>query len=285
MGLLCRKICEPDLDAVADLLVRGFPIHRKSYWTAGLARLSDRAPIDEYPRYGYLIESDDAVVGVVLTIFSERRIDGGTQVRCNMSSWHVAPNFQGYAPLMVSAALRHKEVTYVNVSPAPHTLPIIEAQGFRRFCDGQVICVPAFNKFVKGARIYDFDLTRGHTKALTADERELIAEHVKQGCVALNCVFEGRVYPFVFIPRTRLRGKIPCLHLAFCRRVEDFVNFAGPLGRALLRRRHGLIIVDSNAPIPGLAGRYFADLGPKYFRGPTAPALGDLSYTEGVYFH
>ncbi len=32
--------------------------------------------------------------------------------RCNLSSWYVEPAFRAYAPLLVSQALRHKEVTY-----------------------------------------------------------------------------------------------------------------------------------------------------------------------------
>lgn len=285
MRLLCRQICDSDLDEVADLLVSGFPIRHKDYWAAGFARLSARPPLGDYPRYGYLLESDGVVAGVVLMIFSECRIAERTYIRCNMSSWHVAPKFQSYAALMVSSALRRQDVTYINVSPAPHTRPIIEAQGFRRFCNGQVIAAPALNRPVRGVRVAEFDSTREEAQALTEDERDLIAEHVKLGCVALTCTHEGRVYPFVFVPRTRLHGKVPCLHLAFCRRVEDFARFSGPLGRALLRRGGALVVVDSNGPIPGLVGRYFADLGPKYYKGPTPPALGDLSYTEGVFFH
>ena len=29
-------------------------------------------------------------------------------------------------------------------------------------------------------------------------------------------------------------------------------------------------------------GKYFAEYGPKYFKGPAPPRLGDLSYTELV---
>jgi hypothetical protein len=40
--------------------------------------------------------------------------------------------------------MRHRNVTFVNVSPAPHTRPIVEAQGFARYSDGQFVAVPAF---------------------------------------------------------------------------------------------------------------------------------------------
>jgi hypothetical protein len=36
-----------------------------------------------------------------------------------------------------SQAIKHKNVTYVNISPALHTRPIVEAQGFSRYGNGQ----------------------------------------------------------------------------------------------------------------------------------------------------
>ena len=66
--------------------------------------------------------------------------------RCNLSSWYVEPAFRTYAPLLVSQAMRHKDVTYMNVSAAPHTWPIIEAQGFARYSEGIFVCLPALQR-------------------------------------------------------------------------------------------------------------------------------------------
>jgi hypothetical protein len=40
------------------------------------------------------------------------------------------------------------------------------------------------------------------------------------------------------------------------------------------------VIIDANAPIPGLVGGYSRGNMPKYFKGPQRPRLGDLAYTE-----
>ena len=56
----------------------------------------------------------------------------------------------------MSQALRHKHVTYLNVSPAPHTLPIIEAQGFARYCDGVFVAVPMLNGLFGGGGVRVF---------------------------------------------------------------------------------------------------------------------------------
>ena len=47
-------------------------------------------------------------------------------------------------------------------------------------------------------------------------------------------------------------------------------------------QRFGL--VDASAAVPGLFGRYFPDIGPKYAKGPNPPAPGDLAFTEFVVF-
>ncbi len=74
---------------------------------------------------------------------------------------------------------------------------------------------------------------------------------------------------------------MPCAQLIFCRDVADFVRFAGPLGRYLLRRGIPWVILDSERADQGasriLSGR---ESGRKYFRGPDKPRLGDLAYTE-----
>ena len=87
------------------------------------AQLRRHATPAGLPKFGYLLESDGRVVGAVLLICSLVR-DGDQDVpRCNLSSWYVDAAFRAYAPMLVSRAMRHKDVTYVNVSPAPHTRP------------------------------------------------------------------------------------------------------------------------------------------------------------------
>ena len=62
--------------------------------------------------------------------------------------------------------------------------------------------------------------------------------------------------------------------------MADFVRFAGPIGWFLARRGLPFVIIDANAPMPGLAGWYSHGDMPKYFKGPQRPRLGDLAFTE-----
>jgi hypothetical protein len=275
----CRQIAEADVPAVIALLARGFPSRGRQFWEHALRRLSGREPPAGLPQYGYLLESGGHPVGTILLICSTIRAADNLITRCNFSSWYVDPGFRAWAPMLVSRALAHKNVTFLNVSPAPHTRPIIEAQGFARYCDGVYVTVPMFNAPFGSNRMRVFDARKRPDVRFESFEEEILLQHAELGCISLWCTTAERAYPFVF--RTRLvKNLVPCTQLIYCRDVADFVRCAGPLGRYLARRGKPLVILDANGPIPGLVGFYRRGSAPKYFKGPQRPRLGDLAYTE-----
>jgi hypothetical protein len=272
-----RQIEEVDLAGVVDLLARGFPVRSSAYWQRAFARLRAHRGPPHLPQFGYLLECGGAPVGVVLTIGSVRPAGDKPAVLCNLSSWIVEPAFRAYAPLLISAALRHKDVTFVNVSPAPHTIPIVEAQGFTRYSNGQFVAVPA----LAPAPGVEVGLQEGdETSKAPCDpvELELMRSHRTYGCITLWAVTPERAFPFVFLPR-QVNGVIPCGELVYCPSLAAFIRFARPLGRALLRRGRAFVLIDAPAPIAGLLGHFVAGKRPKYCRG-TPPRIGDLAYTE-----
>ena len=277
----CRQIADDDLDSLAELLKRGFGARRThAFWRHALACLQARAAPPDVPRYGYLLENDGVAVGAILLIFATT--PGGDALRANVSSWYVEPAFRGYAPLLVAQALKLKHVTYLNVSAVRHTWPILEAQGYRRYSNGVLVAVPALQR----SRAGDMRLLAANQAPDAPHEpfeRDLLVEHAGYGCVSFWCVTGARAFPFVFRPRI-VKGVVPCAQLIYCADVADLVRFAGPIGRHLAGRGRPFVIVDANGPIAGLAGRYFADTMPKFFRGPVQPRLGDLAFTETALF-
>jgi len=274
----CRQIDERDIAAVAELFGRGFPNRNRRFWRHALAELARREPPPGLPKYGYLLETDGAPVGAILLICAMMRAGGGLAPRCNLSSWFVEPPFRAYAPLLVAQALRHKEVTYLNVSAAPHTWPIIEAQGFARYSEGIGVCLPALSRAPAGERIEVSDARQAPPGA-DPFERDMLEQHAAHGCISVWCVSGERAYPFVFRPRL-VKGVVPCVQLIYCRDIADFARCAGPLGRYLLRRGRPIVIVDAETPLAGVVGIFRRGSKPKYFKGPQRPRLGDLAYTE-----
>ncbi len=276
----CRQIGDDDVGAVVDLLTRGFPQRGRSFWTHALEQLRKRDHPADLPKYGYLLEADGAPVGTILLICAALRAGEGMAPRCNLSSWYVEPDYRAYASLLVMQALRHKDVTYLNVSPARHTWPIIEAQGFSRYCDGIFVAFPALDGWSSGGAKADvFDARRNPPVRFDLFEADMLARHAEFGCISLWCVSGGDAFPFVFRPRL-VKGVVPCVQLIYCRDVALFTRFAGPLGRYLLRRGRPVVIIDANGPIAGLTGLFRPGSMPKYYKGPQRPRLGDLAYTE-----
>jgi hypothetical protein len=277
----CRPIGEGDIAAVADLFLRGFPGRPRRYWLAGLEHQRE-APIPPgYPRFGYVLMNGEAAVGAILLLFAAG--DGGT-VRCNLSSWYVEPAFRGYAPLLLNVAAKRRDVTYLNVSPARHTWPTIEAQGFTRYSSGQLVVAPLLGRGGEDAVV---ECVGPDDAAIEAcPERHLLASHAGFGCLSLVCATADGRHPFVFRRARVRRGHIPlpAAQLVYCRDMADFVRFARPLGRFLLRRGMPFVLLDANGPVPGLAGFHLADWRRKYFKGPVPPRLGDLAYTELALF-
>lgn len=278
--LVCREIEQTDIAAVATLLAREFQRHTHQFWLLALVQLSQREPPPGLPKYGYLLDYDGAIVGAILLISSTVR-EETVWTRCNFSSWCVAPNFRAYASMLVSKALAHKQVTYINISPAPHTLRILEAQGFTRYSHGVFIAAPIIAS-PYGALIKVANSRREPDVSFDPVDQQTLSDHAAFGCISLWCETSDRAYPFVF--RRRLVKGVPCAQMIYCQSVNDFVRFAGPIGRFLAMRGQFFVIIDAHGPVSGLVGTFRKGVMPKYFKGQHQPRLGDLAYSEAALF-
>jgi hypothetical protein len=277
----CREIGTADLDAVADLLTRGFAVRSREYWMRGLRRQSVRDVPEGFPRFGYMLDHEGKPVGVLLLIYTARDTGGGTSIRCNLSSWYVAPAFRNYAPMLTSIAHRHKHVTYVNISPARWTWRTIEAQGFRTYCGGLFFSFPALSRPTKGMRVEVVQHDAQAVDGLSEADVALLARHAAYGCLSLVCrAADGRCSPFILQPLRIRRIKVPAMQLIYCADVANYVDCIGAIGRFLLWRGRLSVALDSNGRMNELVGFYRGSRPRKYFKGPQRPRLADLSDTE-----
>lgn len=280
-SLRVRQIVEADLPAVASLLTRGFPFRSEDYWLRGLARQAKRPRPQEHPAFGYCLDQAGRPVGVLLLLFSSVRSGGETIVRCNVSSWYVEPEFRAFGSMMVNAATRNKNVTYFNITPAPHTWSTVEAQGFSMYCRGLIYGALALSKPVRSAVVQPLD--EAETSGLSAYEIDVLRQHASFGCLSLVLRDGANVYPFVF-QRHRVKNVVPVDRLLYCRDVGDVARYAGNLGRFLARRGGLLVRFDANGPAAGVVGWYTEKRGRKYAKGAHPPQLGDLAFTEAALF-
>ncbi len=282
-NVVCRPIEDRDIPAVIDCLTRGFATERtRDYWASGLAVMAGRPRVGDYPRYGHLLEVEERVVGVMLQIFSTREGAEGAAPRCNLSSWCVDEEYRGYAHALHARSVRRREVVYLNISAAPHTVAALKAVGYRRYAEGQFVFAPLLARGGANARVVEFAADRAEASLLSCAERRLLADHAALGCIALIGVTDSAARPLVFQSSAIWRRLIPCAHLIYCREMSDLAIFSAALGRYFAKRGRFICVADANGPVAGLAGRFFGEREPRYFKGPSAPQPCDLAYTELV---
>lgn len=274
-GVICRQIAAADADAVADLLAAGFPARPQSFWRQALRRLADHAAPPAFPKYGYLLADGDRLVGVLLMICTAPT--DGTLVRCNVSSWYVEPLYRGFAALLVARAFSHKPAVFTNVTPAPNTLPLMDAQGYRVYCRGRLLAMPILNWRGERAQVSRVTARQPPPGGLTPADAKVLLDHAGFGCLCVVVTIGDHAFPFVF-QRRAARRRPPHAMLVWCRSVGEFVTCAGPLGLFLAKRGIPFVLLDADGPIAGLHGRFAA--APKFFKGAEPPRHGDLAYSE-----
>jgi hypothetical protein len=272
--LRVREITERDFEPVSEFLGRqiGYP---PDYFLELFERMRGGPALPGYSRYGRVLDYDGETVGAIILIFSRRE----DLIQCHITGWAVEPTFRPLAALFFARDLVHEGITYLNLSArsSPHTVPIIEAQGFIRYSDGEFFCIPALQPASNDkAKVLSAD--KEPNAPFDISDRTLLLDHLSFGCICLWCVTPERAYPFVLRPRL-FKRIVPGAQLIYCRDVADFVRFAGPIGRHLVRRGKCVVRIDANGPIPGLIGVYQRGVDCRYYKG-IKPRLGDLAYTH-----
>lgn len=266
----CRQIVESDLEALTTLFMAGFPHHTRAFWDKGLAQVAALPQVDALPRIGYVLEAEQGIVGALLTITA--RHPGG-EILSNVSAWYVEQAYRAHSTLLTAMATKHKHVVYLNASPAPHTVKTLAPLGWKAFNFGRSIGFTALRP--GGGKV---------SRKIPADlpERALLEDHRGWGLVSLVCVQDGRACPFVFRRRRFTKLRLPIVELIYCRSTGEFERCAGALGRYLLLR--GAIGILLDGKMEGLFSVYIDGREPRLYKGPHAPTLNNLAYTEKIFF-
>jgi hypothetical protein len=273
-----REIAEEDLPAVVALLAEGFPSRRSVYWRRGFENMRALPALPGYPRYGYLLEEDGAVQGLIL-LLSTRNADGIP--RANLTAWYVRAAYRSKAVFLYKLAIRQNGGLHLNLSPSAHVLPIVERFGFKPYTGG--VCLLDARAALRPAR--GWRLTRyepGRGCGLSAAAEELAARHHDYGCTVL-ILHSGAAAPELIIYRVKwIKGLIPCAQMLLGA-PGQVLSAAGPLMRHLLGRAIPLALVDISEDTESAGARRYPGRNVRYVKGP-APAVGDMTDSELALF-
>lgn len=285
--LRCRLITDADLDAVAALLTEGFGKREREPWRCGLERLRERELPEGRPRYGYCLLAGKRLVGVILVISSLRDRTGVAVPVANVASWYVKPDYRAYAQMLVSMALKQRDITYVNISAAPHTWSIVEKQGYTKYCNGLFVSFAALTPPQPGVEIITVDANGEVPEAIRQfADVPLLRRHAGWGCESL-VLRSGDTLQSMILRRFTIRKgqlRFPAMYVLHASDRDALIRCCGNLGRHFLRRAAPLVMFDATGPVAGLPGFYTERRGCKFFKGPNPPALCDLADTEFAIF-
>ena len=276
--MLIREITDDDLEAVCGLLVEGFPLQSEGYWTRGLANLGSLRTVEGFPRYGYLIEADNAAQGVLLTITSDHGVYG---VRTNLSGWYVREGYRHFATFLFRHALKLKNTTFLNTSPSARALPIVKAFGFEPFTAGMMMLDLRTAMRGRSSRGEVQRLGFGDLANISEPEGVIAEDHLRMGCDVLW--LETDVRAGLLIHRRKwIRRLLPCSQVILAD-PDLMTALAGPVMRALAIRGSLLALCDVDHTPEAAIGRVFPR-GIRYFKGADAPPVANLSYSEFAVF-
>jgi hypothetical protein len=272
-----REITDGDLESVRDLLVEGFPLRSDHYWAKGLANLGSLPPVEGFPRYGYLVDADGAVQGLLLTITSDRGVHGP---RTNLSSWYVREEYRQFATFLFRHALKLKNTTFLNTSPSDRVLPILKAFGFKPYTTG-VVMLDLRRAMRSRSSRGGVQRLIGDLTGLSETEGQIAEDHLRMGCDVLR--LETDVRAGLLIHRRKwIKRFLPCSQVIHAN-PDLMTELAGPVMRALASGGTLLALSDVDQNAEPAIGRVFPR-GIRYFKGADAPPVGDLSYSELAVF-
>jgi hypothetical protein len=278
----CRQIHKSDLLAVSALLAEGFPRRKISHWQLGLDRMADRKVPENAPQFGYCLDADGILVGVILMISSERLVDGLMATFANLASWYVKPQYRPYAHQLAAMALKNKTTSYTNVTAAPSTWDVVEQQGYRKYCNGLFFAAASFARRQPDINIHDFRAVAARGDVGAMDNFESLRRHVQWGCTVLVVEEAGQLSGFIFRRFAMRSGliKLPAMFVVHAPSQAELVRLAGNIGRHFTAKAAPVLAFDANGPIPELLGFYTEKRGRKFVKGRHQPGLCDLADTE-----
>lgn len=282
----CRQITKADLAAVIALLVEGFPRRKTTYWQAGLERMVLRKIPENAPQFGYCLDADGILVGVILMIASDRLADGMRANFTNLASWYVKPDYRAFAHQLAAMALKDRTVSYINITAAPSTWHVVEKQGYRKYCNGLFFAFAALTRPYPSVKIHDFATVNARPDIRAMTDYALLQRHAQWGCSVIIVEEAGQLSGFVFRRFAMRSGliKLPALFVIHAPSQSELIRLAGNFGRYFMPRAAPILVMDANGPVPNLPGFYTEKRGRKFFKGPHQPNLYDLADTEFAIF-
>lgn len=243
MSLKLTEIDANNLETASNVLKRGFPEREDCFWFDVLNEIMRAGERGILLPIGYILLHDSAAVGVVLTLRSRRRLEGGPdRTMVNLSSWYIDEPHRWYAPMMLKRIMQDTEDIYTDLTPSESVMEMLPRLGFSQWTEGVALAVlpMAFNRFGKDVSVVPrLLLEQGE---LSESSRKNLEAHERAGCLTCVLKHDGRADPII-LKRFSFRG-VPAASIIYAPSRTRVLSNIGNICTHLLR--HGIFVVEVN---------------------------------------
>jgi len=245
-----RPVRPEDVEPLCKFLRLGFARKRgEDSWR----RLFDYGWLDKKPNLGFVLTLGDEIAGFLGAVYARRQIRGQTCMICNCTSWYILPNYRGWGPALLAAALRDQDVCYTSLTPSHTSARMFEAMGFRCLESERIVFTPLLHldtlRVPAPEIIFDLD---GIRSMLNDEQRLIFDDHLAYECLhlALRDVAECA---YLIVKRRTKRG-LALSELLYCSAPHVLARHLERAKLAILRRQRTVALTADTrlfrAPLP-----------------------------------
>jgi hypothetical protein len=187
----------------------------------------------EAPNHGFMLRSEQRVVGAYLAFYSERLVAGHPERFCNLGAWCVLPDFRFHSLRLLKALLAQEGYHFTDLSPSGSVVPLNARLEFRSL-DTSTALVPNLPWPTLGRRTRisaDPDVIEN---ALSGSDLELYRDHAHAAAARHLILIRGHDSCHVMFRRVRRKDLPVFAAILHVSNPDLFRRAVFPLARHLL---------------------------------------------------
>lgn len=275
-----RPIEAGDAAAVAEFLHANLD---GAISAADWARAVDPRWQVDRPNLGFMLRADGEVVGTLVALYSERRIDGETKRLCNLGAWCVRADHRFHSLRLLKAALAQPGYHFTDLSPVTQVAELDRRLGFRDL-DTRTALVANLPRPARSRRVIVTSDPMAIEQLLDGEDLRIYRDHVGVGSVIHVALAEGEERCYVML-RSERRKRVPLAALLHVTNPSLLRRHPGRFASHLLLR-HRFVGQLAELRLIGYRPRLSVDVRPfgyKLYRSPDLrPDQVDYLYSELV---
>jgi hypothetical protein len=240
-------VVENDLPAVCRFLARGFNAEAApEIWMTAF----HQPWAAQQPNYGYMLQDNGMIVGVIGAIYSDQMIRGRQERFCNINNWYVDPAYRRHSILLLSRLLAQRGVHFTNLRPQPDVAAIFAKLKFQYIDDGRVTYLLNFPRLLPLRHSKVLVEPQAIGEALPAADAKVYRDHMN--CPGLIQVAVGSHHDgfcHVAFHKVAVRH-IPCIAVLHVSDPQIFFHHLSAL--------RGRFLLGHGAPIARVESRFLA---------------------------